>query len=64
MNTINQTLHRNGAKKRAQAVSLGFLLLPASSWPQALVNEISDLLAEALVKDLLAYPISDTTQAT
>jgi hypothetical protein len=63
MKTINQTIHRNGAKKRAQVVSLDFLFLPASSWPQALVNEISDLMAEALVKDLLAYPVSDTTQA-
>jgi hypothetical protein len=63
MNTINQTSHRDGVKKRAQAVALDFSFLPGSSWPQAVVNEISDHLAEALVKDLLAYPISDTTQA-
>jgi hypothetical protein len=63
MNTINQTIHRNGAKKRAQAVALDFSFLPASSWPHLAVNEIADLLAEALVKDLMAYPISDTTQA-
>jgi hypothetical protein len=63
MNTINKTLHRNGVKKRAQAVALDFCFLPASSWPQAVVNEVADLLAGALVKDLLAYPISDTTQA-
>ena len=63
MNTINQTTHRNGEKQRAQAVALDLSFLPASSWPQAVVNEISDLLAEALVKDLVTYPISDTTQA-
>jgi hypothetical protein len=63
MNTINQTLHRNGAKKRAQAVALDFSFLPASSWPSAVVNEVADLLARALVKDLLIYPSSDTTQA-
>ena len=63
MNTVNQTLHGNGAKKRAQAVALDFSFLPASSWPHAVVNEIADILAEALVKDLLAYPIADTTQA-
>jgi hypothetical protein len=62
MNTINQTIRHNRAKKRAQAVALDFSFKPASSWPQAVVNEVADLLARALMKDLLLYPISDTTK--
>jgi hypothetical protein len=63
MNTINKTFRHNEAKKRAQVVALDFSFMSVSSWPQAVVNEVSDLLAAALVKDLTVYPISDTTQA-
>lgn len=45
--------------RRAQAVSMGSSFMPSSSWPANLVDQVSTLLADALVKDMRQNPISE-----
>jgi hypothetical protein len=59
MTHMKETAIRARTSHRAQLVSLDFAFTSSSSWPASLVDQVTNLLASALVKDLNEHPIGE-----
>jgi hypothetical protein len=53
------SLHHSRVGKRAEIARVECLIVPSSSWPTSLVDQIASVLAIALVKDLKEHPIGE-----
>lgn len=56
---MQMTSRRIRATGRAQTVSMECSFMPSSSWSYDLLEQVSTVLAAALVKDLKQHPIGE-----